>query len=403
MATFVNKKGKFGFRNLCLNILLLLLSSLLTLELLSFIGTKLELLIFNDTPSIYVSSDASVSDANFFSGRTYDAPWGPWRRPNSVDRHITSCFDAIYKANSFGARDGVFTLKKSDSRLRYILLGDSFAEGWTVNIEDTVQARLEQTLGVDIYNFGISGFVGPVEYYLIYKDLAKRFEHDGVIVFFLPENDFSDNDYNGVWKKRHLPWYRPYYKKEANGTYSIFYPEEVRPGVGWLTNNEAGTLKKWRLDLTLKKYTYASNLVRTIKYLFAEYEKGAKFATARSAKYFSAPLDEQEAAIYFLEKIIDESAGKTVVIVVIPDINDLTRIKSSNQSYMNQYWYRTLKSFEQSKPNTMIIDLAPAMLTQPDRLFHTCDGHWSQLGNRVAADIIGAQLRSSIAVKPGIN
>jgi hypothetical protein len=101
------------------------------------------------------------------------------------------------------------------------LLGDSFAEGWGVGIENTVQAQLEKSLGVDIYNFGSDGY-----YYLIYRDLAKKFDHDGIILFFLPPNDFTDNDF-ALRKNWHPTWYRPYYNKTVDGQYDIFYSERA--------------------------------------------------------------------------------------------------------------------------------------------------------------------------------
>ncbi len=391
------KKYASCARNVVLNIVLVLATSLLSLEVLSFIGTKFELLIFNDIPSIYggLPSIYGELEANIFRGRTNDSAWGPWRKPNSVDRHWKQCFDVIYEANSFGARDGSFTFEKRDPRPRYILLGDSFAEGWTVNIKDTAQAHLEKNLGIDIYNFGIAGYVGPVQYYLIYKTLAKKFEHDGVIIFFLPENDFSDNDYD-IWKDFRPTWYRPYYKKEADGTYNIIYSAQAKPGIGWLNDIQLDTTRKSSEGLIdaikniVKKYFYASNFIRSVRYLLFEKRNSITFV-GDTSKYYEAPRDEQEAAVFFLKKIVDESANKKVIIVAVPDIADLERIKSSKQSYKDQYWYRTLKSLEKSKPNVKLIDLAPSMLTNPKQYFHTCDNHWNPLGNKTAADIIAAQ------------
>jgi hypothetical protein len=72
-----------------------------------------------------------------------------------------------YRSNEVGARDTPFTHTKLNSKDRYILLGDSFAEGYGVNFEDTAQAQIEKLLGIDVYNFGSDGYFGPVQYYLI--------------------------------------------------------------------------------------------------------------------------------------------------------------------------------------------------------------------------------------------
>lgn len=149
------------------NITLLILVSLISLELFSFVATKANLLLFNDFPEIYRTR---------FSGndwRTQKDPWGSWHKANATDRHQQSCFDVRYHSNEAGARDTPFSQAKVGSQTRYILLGNSFAEGYGVSFEDTAQAQLEKILGVDVYNFGSDGYFGPVQYYLIYKDLAS--------------------------------------------------------------------------------------------------------------------------------------------------------------------------------------------------------------------------------------
>ena len=68
--------------------------------------------------------------------------------------------------------------------------------------------RCEKKLKRNILNFGASGNFGPVQYWLLYEKFAKKFNHNTVIIYFLPDNDFGENDYTN-WKgsKR----YRPYY------------------------------------------------------------------------------------------------------------------------------------------------------------------------------------------------
>ena len=199
------------------NAVLAVLVSLITLEVFSFAATEANLLMFNDFPSIYRQR---------YSGedwRTQRDPWGAWHKANASDRHNSRCFDVRYRSNEVGARDTPFEQAKHDGKIRYVLIGDSFAEGFGVEFEDTAQAQLEKLLNINIYNFGSDGYFGPVQYYLMYKNLASQFQHDGVILFFLPANDFTDNDYS-LWKDYHPTWYRPYYKRTGSDQYDIFYP-----------------------------------------------------------------------------------------------------------------------------------------------------------------------------------
>ena len=105
---------------------------------------------------------------------------------------------------------------KAGSQTRYILLGDSFAEGYGVNFEDTAQAQLEKLLGIDVYNFGSAGYFGPVQYYLIYKDLRADISTTGSFCFSFRQMTSRTTTFS-VWKDLRPTWYRPYYKKNNSG------------------------------------------------------------------------------------------------------------------------------------------------------------------------------------------
>ncbi len=360
------------------NILLLIFVSLASLELFSFAATKADLLLFDDTPEIYQPRSSG------FDWRTQKESWGSWHKPNATDRHRSSCFDVRYRSNEVGARDTPFSLRKEKSQPRYILLGDSFAEGWGVDIEKTAQARLEKMLGIDIYNFGSDGYFGPVQYHLVYQNLAKKYEHDGVILFFLPANDFTDNDFS-FWKDLHPTWYRPYYRKTDNGQYDIFYPEHAVKSEQY-QEGQLGIVKR-----LLLRYTYSVNMLRTVKYLFtaSSIERGGY------SGYYDATLAQQQAATYFLEKIVTEAKDKKVMIVVIPNQVDLERIHSG-RPYKDQYWYKKLVSLQTDKSNVEVIDMADKMSPDNKDVFQRCDNHWTANGNRAAAAIIADRYRSSL-------
>ena len=99
-----------------------------SMEILSFIFTKFNLLIINEEPS-YVHKQGN-------KWRIENTPWGSWHKSNFKDQHSTKCFDVNYSSNNIGARDNIDyfndTFKNS-----IILLGDSFAEGYGVELENT--------------------------------------------------------------------------------------------------------------------------------------------------------------------------------------------------------------------------------------------------------------------------
>jgi SGNH hydrolase-like domain, acetyltransferase AlgX len=362
------------------NAILAVLVSLITVEVFSFAATEANMLLFNDLPGIYRQR---YSGNNW---RTQKDPWGNWHKANATDRHQSRCFDVHYRSNEVGARDIPFEQVKRNGQTGYILLGDSFAEGYGVNFEDTAQVQLEKRLDIGIYNFGSAGYFGPVQYYLIYKNLASQFEHDGVILFFLPANDFTDNDFS-LWQNFHPSWYRPYYKKTDNAQYDIFYPDQAVPADHYEDEIELGAFKRF-----LIRYTFTANTLRTIKYFFAR----SPLEKLGYSGYFDASVEQQEAAIYFIEKIVREAGPKRVIIFVIPNREDMNRIRAGN-SYKTQYWLDKLYSFTSANSKVDLIDMADHMPDDYAKLFLTCDNHWNARGNLEAAKIIAAKFRSSMS------
>src|SRR5205823_2999909 len=99
------------------------------------------------------------------------------------------CFDAVYRSNSYGARDKDRQKESLGSR-RVIVLGDSMIEGFGVDAADRVTDRLERATGIEHLNFGTSGDFGSIQEWLLYTRVKKDFDHSEVMLFMLPDNDF---------------------------------------------------------------------------------------------------------------------------------------------------------------------------------------------------------------------
>ena len=190
---------------------------LISFELISYFIYKIKILEISHKPKIYLNKDEISNDEWWIEENL----WGSWHIDNSKTRQIRSCYDATYISNEVGARDSSFSTNTSND---VILIGDSFAEGYGVNLIDTSQKYIEKLTGLNVLNFGVSNNTGIVQYYEIYKNFAKNYKHNKLIIFFLPSNDFGENDYNN-WRgsKR----YRPYYKVTENNNYEIFIPKNA--------------------------------------------------------------------------------------------------------------------------------------------------------------------------------
>src|SRR5919109_254583 len=74
-----------------------------------------------------------------------DLTLGFVQRP-SLNFHYTAEGNAIVSTNSFGHRDREHDLKKPEGVFRIAVLGDSYAQAWQVNQNETFWAVLENRL-----------------------------------------------------------------------------------------------------------------------------------------------------------------------------------------------------------------------------------------------------------------
>jgi hypothetical protein len=362
-----------------------LMISFLTLEFFSFLLSHYQLLPFNELPLAYQKIDSE--NVVMKSWRTENSSWGSWHRPNTSTRQISKCFDVVYKSNEAGARDDSF-LNLSNAKNTYILIGDSFAEGIGVNFKDTAQAIIEEKTGVNVLNFGSAGNFGPVQYSILYSQLAKKYPHNGLIIFFLPDNDFTDNDPE-FWKEKasEIKRWRPYYRENTDGGFSTFIPENA------VKKEVEASPTKVQIKIKIENYFWSYNVYKTLKFILL---KNSYQSIQMKSGYFDAPIDEQKAAVFFIDKIISETNAKNIILVAIPRKQDFIRI-AQGADKNKTYWHSAFatSAARLGKPVTFI-DLADhAKPEQADDLFLQCDGHWSAKGNRLSAEIISKNITHS--------
>ena len=92
------------------------------------------------------------------------------------------------KTNSQGLRDPERSLEPPPQTFRILALGDSFVEGYTVDLKDTVTKRLESRLNdsgcaAEVINGGTAGYSTDQEY-LFYRSDGARYRPSLVLLFF---------------------------------------------------------------------------------------------------------------------------------------------------------------------------------------------------------------------------
>tara|TARA_A100000164_G_scaffold346182_1_gene346627 strand:+ start:3338 stop:4474 length:1137 start_codon:yes stop_codon:yes gene_type:complete len=365
------------FKIVFFNIIILVI----LLEIFSFTLLKLGLFTHSSEPTY--GNTTSFIDIDW---RNEKNVWGAWHIKDFYSESKKNCFDVSYKSNNIGARDDKdYFIEKGDT----ILLGDSFAEGIGVNLHETFAGHLSKS-GRHVLNFASAGDFGPLQQYLIYKNLASEFNHNEIIIFFLPANDFTDNSskyQESLFGER----YRPYFRKIKNEQFEIYYPKDSKPSEKFPSTERENSFK---LKSFLVDFFYSANLLRQFRLIILS--ASPEIQDIFNEKYGYNFEDEYsvDGVLYYFEqlfKLIDAKVSKTFI--VIPTDRDLREIQSNKWEYLKSYWYKEIKNLTK-RYDIKFIDLAldsdkpsnELLIAGQNNWYHKCDGHWSRDGHKYAFD-----------------
>lgn len=124
--------------------------------------------------------------------------------PNAHYWHTSPEMRVQFRMNSMGIRaDREYALHKSPGTIRIVGLGDSFTQGYEVDVHDTYLYRVEEKLcakgyPVEVINLGVSGH-GTAEELIMLKESGFRFTPDVVIVGYY-QNDPADNVRSNLYR-----------------------------------------------------------------------------------------------------------------------------------------------------------------------------------------------------------
>jgi hypothetical protein len=286
-----------------------------------------------------------------------------------------------YRSNSIGARD--IERASPGAPNSVIFLGDSFIEGYGVDDKERLSNIFEQRTGKPSINLGASGNLGPLQYFMLYQAFADRYLHNTVVIGFLPENDFTDNDPGyKLWKNSER--YRPYYKKTASG-YEIFHKGTFEPGRTFADYEKplfAGGISAFFHSRILLSYTWTEGFFFAMRGQLPPRRIDISDDVSNSG-YFETSRERLEATYYFLQKIIQSASGAKIYILIIPTYSEAKELRVRSSPWLSEF----VSKFQSD--HVSIIDLGPIFAGLSDdalrSAFLECDEHWSALGNAIAA------------------
>ena len=359
---------------IALKFILYIFSIFLFIEILSFLFTLSR-------------EDMSHPNYNFLQRTHYldiNSLYGSWHLPNTTFRHKKSCFDVIYKFNSIGARDKEFD---QNGLNRIFLLGDSYAEGYGNNFEDTFDNFLEKKTGFEVLNFATSGYFGTTQERILYEYFQDKYEHDIVLQIITVANDFEDDSYDFNMKyKPTMNRYRPYLIKN-NESYKLIYH-------GFLQDQSQNILTQ--IKKFLSNFTYTYNLAKYLKSIVTTKEK---LVNSKTSKNYYIEYDQEIFDIFkynfdLINKIAKKN-NRSYVIVLVPDFYHLKQNLDVKTTKLN----KELSKF--SNENEIIfLDIQEEIKNYQidiQKLFYTndlneCDAHINEYGNKIISNFISDKI-----------
>ena len=126
----------------------------------------------------------------------YDTCVGTKGIPNKSGYRVHPDYKTHLKMNKIGYRDIDHEIEKDAGGYRILILGDSFTEGYTVPLEDTIHRRLQklfsdQDYPVEVISLGMNGY-STAQSLLALECYGLVYNPDLVIYNFYI-NDVSDN------------------------------------------------------------------------------------------------------------------------------------------------------------------------------------------------------------------
>ncbi len=308
------------------------------------------------------------------SGQGYVSPFEPqpaWYRHWSAGDTFTVHnpeFTYHYDINSDGFRDKNYPQQKSDSTIRILVTGDSFAEGVGAPYDSTWPRLLEKYLNekqmhVEVIDAGISGN-DIIFDYVFYRDILKKYNPD-LVIGSMNCGDYTDYYFRGGME-RFAPGGTVYGVKPPVTEYFFRYSHLFRAVYGKLNHPVKGI------------YLNESEYLQFLKKANQAYANAISSYNAETHKNGSAFL----CLLYAMPTEIVYKTG----------VND-----SIEKSYMHLGQMLN----KQAVPCLVISDgLNSELGNKPESYYaHVHDGHYNATGYSVFARLVADSLLSRHALR----
>lgn len=340
-----------------------------------------------------------VTAGSFLFARAGVPIWAPnewsgvWNRPHLAYRHSTHEFEAMNFTNGQGLRvpdgGGDYALEPRAGTTRVMLLGPSFAFGWGVDYEATFGHVLERLLEdqrwrdgdrVELINAGVSS-LGPAPQLSWFRHVGSRFAPDLVIQFIhgsmaVKNHPRSRNRVtpDGYLVRRDVPLSREL-RDRAKKSAIVFYGWILYTMLDQRLSDEGGEADGGEIlgagrELTIPREFSLENPV-----------------VVESLAFYRALRDETR------------RAGAEALVVFFPLSYAIHPEDRSRWRHLGVQDIEAQQAFDSAlcqhlaeQESLPCIDITEPMRraaeANEERLYFWLDVHWTEAGNRVAAQVV---------------
>lgn len=324
--------------------------------------------------------------------------------PGARSDVVSSCFRSTVTVNSLGWRDRERTIAKEPGVIRIAVLGDSFTEGVAVLDYETFTRQMELSFAaqgerVEVLNFGLSS-IGTIQEDILYEHIVSSYNPDIVLLAFY-ENDIMNNApaLDGGPLRRTILTYR-----QPDGSL-----------VSYRDATSFSRLRQWlRVHSALFRFVkHFDRFVRSRSTITTPISLQPSTFPSEYLAFGPPPTSAWEAAWKETERTLLRlhqrmKSHQQFFFFIAPGVLEVARDPGTllAQEYQAdppatfdvQYIQRRLQFFAREHEVRMI-DLLPAFLAYRDSynlkypyFSFICDGHWSSLGHRIAAEALTAEM-----------
>ena len=360
--------------------------------------------------------------------REYDPLLG-WRKiANKTTIIARDEYETTVTTNSKGIRGPEYSYTKAKDDYRILILGDSFAEGYTVRFEDlfseVLKRRLNKSPGkyyYEVINTGTGAYSTDQEL-LLFQSEGKKYSPDLTVLMFY------ENDVLGNTSSHDERGYKPLFKV-VHGMLTLTNIPVPRPEVQTVKSEEGVPhdslfvkTKKW-LNQNFLLYRFITrrlknnHSLRTLVEKVGLAEEGGLYIPEFLEVGKKQPTVEVQKAWRVTEAIMrrlkDEvrSIGSRLLVFYIPHqaaiYDEKWRATIRKYGISDEHWSLHQVGFQLSaicdKNNIDFIDptkrfqlTADSLDEKSERLYFEQDGHWNVSGHRLAGEILAEYHRSKL-------